>query len=125
MMGAGFCAPLQRILPGFRSPADSSSNSPYPVPLDMFNARPFRPGSLIYRRKATSWDKGTLVNSFQEGTWREVRYRFYQNNIMVIVQMQGADDFVSLENAYQLAGIIAAQLPESFPALESLTTLPA
>ena len=97
--------------------------SPYPVPLDMFNAG--HSGQVLnLPPEGYQLGQGTLVNSFQEGTWREVRYRFYQNNIMVIVQMQGADDFVSLENAYQLAGIIAAQLPESFPALESLTTLP-
>ncbi len=97
--------------------------SPYPIPLDMFKAghhgEDLEPAPAEYRL-----GEDTLIHSVQNGEKREVRYRFYQNNIMVIVNLYGSDAFVSLENAYQLASIIALHLPESFPTIESLTTLP-
>jgi hypothetical protein len=122
MMGAAFARRYNAYYQNFEV-QQIIIQSPYSIPLDMFNAG--HSGEVLdLPPEGYSLGQGTLVNSMQEGSWREVRYRFYQNNIMVIVQMQGLDDFVSLENAYQLAGIIAAQLPESFPTVESLTTLP-
>ena len=97
--------------------------SPYPVPLDMFKAG--HSGEMLdLPPEEYKLGQGTLVDDFQQGNRREIRYRFYQNNIMVVVQLHGSDDFVSMENAYQLARIIAEQLPESFPTVNSLTTLP-
>jgi hypothetical protein len=97
--------------------------SPYPIPLDMFKAghhgEDLEPAPAEYRL-----GEGTLVNSVQNSEEREVRYRFYQNNIMVMVDLYGSDEFVSLDQAYQLAQVIAAQLPESFPPADTLADLP-
>jgi len=122
MMGAAFVRHYMAYYQDFEV-EQIIIQSPYPVPLDMFNAG--HSGEVLdLPPEGYQLGQGTLVNSFQEGNWREIRYRFYQNNIMVIVQLHGSNDFVSLESAYQLAGIIAAQLPESFPTVDSLTTLP-
>ena len=82
---------------------------PYSVPLDMFNAG--HSGEVLnLPPEGYSLGQGTLVNSLQDGNQREVRYRFYRNNIMVILDLHGSNEFVSLDNAYQLAQIIAAQI---------------
>ena len=97
--------------------------SPYPIPLDMFKAghhgEDLEPAPAEYRL-----GEGTLIHSVQNGEEHEVRYRFYQNNIMVIVDLHGSDEFVSLDQAYQLAQVIVARLPESFPLADTLADLP-
>ena len=45
-----------------------------------------------------------------------ISYRFYKNNIMVVVDVRGGNPWVTEEHAYQLAKCIAEKLPETFPA---------
>ncbi|MBN1265930.1 MAG: hypothetical protein JXA25_10585 [Anaerolineales bacterium] len=45
----------------------------------------------------------------------ELCYRFFQSNIMVIVDMWGTHPFVTEENLYKLAKTIQNSLPDSFP----------
>ena len=44
-----------------------------------------------------------------------VSYRFYQNNIMVVVDLWGSNAFINDEDVYTLAKTIHDRLPESFP----------
>lgn len=45
----------------------------------------------------------------------KISYRFYQNNMMVVIDLRGSHPFVTEENAYLLAKSIYGKLPEDFP----------
>ena len=54
-------------------------------------------------------------NSMLYHQGNEISYRFYQRNMMVVVDLRGSHPFVTEENAYNLAKMIFEKLPESFP----------
>jgi len=54
----------------------------------------------------------------------QISYRFYRNNIMVVVDILGAHPFAAEENAYQLAKLIYDTLPEDFPTPENIESPP-
>ncbi|MBN1266434.1 MAG: hypothetical protein JXA25_13140 [Anaerolineales bacterium] len=55
---------------------------------------------------------------------KEISYRFYRNNIMVVVDVRGSHPFATEDNAYQLAKQIYDTLPEFFPFPEMIESPP-
>ncbi|BBB47861.1 hypothetical protein Pelsub_P1089 [Pelolinea submarina] len=58
----------------------------------------------------------------QSETENDYSYRFYKNNMIVIVDLRGFHPFVTEENVYRLAKIIYDKLPEEFPIAEQMDT---
>lgn len=51
-------------------------------------------------------------------------YRFYKNNMIVVVDLRGFHPFVTEENVYRLAKMIYDKLPQEFPIAERMETPP-
>ena len=64
----------------------------------------------------------SLVLHMQSATENDYSYRFYKNNMIVIVDLRGFHPFVTEENVYRLAKIIYDKLPEEFPVAEQINT---
>ena len=58
----------------------------------------------------------------QSETENDYSYRFYKNNMIVIVDLRGFHPFVTEENVYNLAKLIYDKLPEEFPVAEQINT---
>ena len=58
----------------------------------------------------------------QSETENDYSYRFYKNNMIVIVDLRGFHPFVTEENVYNLAKLIYDKLPEEFPIAEQINT---
>ena len=58
----------------------------------------------------------------QSETENDYSYRFYKNNMIVIVDLRGSHPFVTEENVYRLAKTIYDKLPEEFPVAEDMDT---
>ena len=58
----------------------------------------------------------------QSETENDYSYRFYKNNMIVIVDLRGFHPFVTEENVYRLAKTIYDKLPDEFPVAEEMDT---
>jgi hypothetical protein len=66
----------------------------------------------------------SLLLHMQSETENNYSYRFYKNNMIVIVDLSGFHSFVTEENVYRLAKTIYDKLPEEFPVTEVMETPP-
>ncbi|MDK2980413.1 MAG: hypothetical protein PWQ55_760 [Chloroflexota bacterium] len=64
----------------------------------------------------------SLILHMQSDTENNYSYRFYKNNMIVIVDLSGFNPFVTEENVYRLAKTIYDKLPEEFPVAEQIET---
>jgi hypothetical protein len=64
----------------------------------------------------------SLYVHLQSATENDYSYRFYKNNMIVIVDLRGSHPFVTEENVYRLAKKIYDKLPEEFPIAEQMET---
>ena len=87
--------------------------------------QPFQPGSLrtghfgrdfVMASAEETLGQAAAIYQFED----KVSYRFYQNNLMVSVDMAGDDELVSVETVRDLAEKIHARLPESLPTPQKL-----
>lgn len=94
-----------------------------PVPAEPEMLRTGHHGSLF---EATPPDMSlgdySLILHMQSETENDYSYRFYKNNMIVIVDLRGFHPFVTEENVYRLAKLIYDKLPEEFPVAEQMDT---
>ncbi len=64
----------------------------------------------------------SLSVHMQSETENDYSYRFYKNNMIVVVDLRGFHPFVTEENVYRLAKKIYDKLPEEFSVAEQIDT---
>ena len=96
-------------------------HSPLPGQVEMLNAGHYQREQVRDLNENSLGDYAMIghLNNDEENFYQ---YRFYKENIIVIITLVGKHPFVSQDNVFQLAKAVEEKLPDKLPAVERIIT---